>query len=335
MTATPLPIFLQLLADRKLQPGGVRLVFSKTSGDDVNATLSENMDNDALTAFVTRFPCLIASGQAHQLQPQHLQALLDSGCHLLHDEAIQRVDTPQKPLLRNATLWLDGDWYQAPPAKPTGSQIASRTLALKLVQLVAADAETREIEDIFRQDPSLSYHLLRVVNSVSMGSSRQISSFSQAILILGRQQLKRWLNLMLFAPRPEDPRSAMLLARVAVRARSMELLARLVGLDRATQELTFMAGMFSMLGILFGISLTDLFKPLQMSDILVNAVLRREGDISHLLQTVELAEQADEPGLTDMLKGLLLTKDQFRQVNLEAHQWMVDMVRGTQESSHG
>jgi hypothetical protein len=44
----------------------------------------------------------------------------------------------------------------------------------------------------------------------------------------------------------------MLLARVVVRARSMELLARESGLDRSAQDLAFMAGMFSLLGVLFG-----------------------------------------------------------------------------------
>ena len=334
MTASPLPLFLQLLADSKLQPGGVRLVFSEPEGDALPPQ-TEHPDNDAFTAFAACFPCLIDSKEALKLHPLHLQALLGKGCQLPSSELIQRCDAPQKPVLSNKPLWLDGNWYQAPPAKPTDSQLASRTLALRLVQLVAADADTREIEDVFRQDPTLSYHLLRVVNSLNMGTNRRIASFSQAILMLGRQQLRRWLNLMLFAPRPDDPRSAMLLAQVAVRARSMELLARLAGLDRAMQELAFMAGMFSMLGILFGMSLTDLFKPLQMSDLLVDAVLRREGDTGQLLQAVEFSEQADAQSLMGVLRGLRLTEDQFKRVNLEAHQWMRDMVRGTQESAHG
>ncbi|MBV5336453.1 MAG: HDOD domain-containing protein, partial [Deltaproteobacteria bacterium] len=112
-------------------------------------------------------------------------------------------------------------------------------------------------EAVFRQDPILAYHLLRLVNSLCIGVDKHISSFSQAILILGRHQLKRWLNLMLFAANRDDYRTPMLMARVAVRARSMELLAKAGGFDRSEQDQAFMAGMFSLLGVLFGMPLSE------------------------------------------------------------------------------
>jgi EAL and modified HD-GYP domain-containing signal transduction protein len=157
---------------------------------------------------------------------------------------------------------LSGDWYLAPPPKSTPTQAASRALSLKLMQLVATDADTCEIEAIFRQEPVLAYHLLRLVNSLGVGVGRHISSFSQAI---------RWLNLMLFAASRDDYRSAMLIARVAVRARSMELLAKAVGLDRWHQEQAFMVGMFSLLGVLFGMPLPEILSPLKLSDLLDDA----------------------------------------------------------------
>jgi c-di-GMP-related signal transduction protein len=120
---------------------------------------------------------------------------------LLLPESFVRSDALTKPVLPANRLWLDGDWMLAPPQRPTAAQSASRTLSLKLLQMVMTDAETRELEAVLRQDPALSYHLLRLVNSLGMGLTRRIASFSQAIMILGRNQLRRWLNLMLFAAR--------------------------------------------------------------------------------------------------------------------------------------
>ncbi|MDV7395470.1 HDOD domain-containing protein, partial [Arthrospira platensis SPKY1] len=85
------------------------------------------------------------------------------------------------------------------------------------MQLVAQDAETHELEEVLRQDAGLAYQLLRLVNSPAIGVRREVTSFSQALLMLGRQQLKRWLNLLLFAAREDDPRSAMLMAHVVLR----------------------------------------------------------------------------------------------------------------------
>ena len=184
---------------------------------------------------------------------------------------------------------------------------ASRSLSLKLLQLVATDADTCEIEAIFRQDPVLAYHLLRLVNSLGVGVGRTISSFAQAILILGRQQLKRWLNLMLFAASRDDYRSAMLLARVAVRARTMELLAKARGFDRSEQDQAFMAGMFSLLGILFGLPLAGILNPLQLHESLTSGVLHHEGELGRLLQAVECSECADETRLIGLLGSLNLS----------------------------
>ena len=147
-------------------------------------------------------------------------------------------------------------------------------------------------------------------------------------------QLRRWLNLMLFASRADDHRAAMLLSRVAVRARSMELLAREAGLDRSDQELAFMAGMFSLLGVLFGLPLPEVFKPLQISEVLVAAVLHRQGPIGQLLQTVEGVERGDATGLQNLPGGLVLTPVQFSLLHLGAFQWMLGIVRETHGSAH-
>ncbi|UUZ47948.1 HDOD domain-containing protein [Massilia sp. B-10] len=112
---------------------------------------------------------------------------------------------------------------------------------MQLAALIASDAHTHDIEALLRKDPTLSYHLLRLVNTLGMGVGRKITSFSQAILILGRQQLRRWVNLMLFAAREGDPRSTMLLARVAVRGRLLEQLVKARGRDKPAQDQAFIA----------------------------------------------------------------------------------------------
>lgn len=332
MSSSSALVFLHLLADRKLKPGGVLLGFAGEAVD----TSPPLASSPEFLAFAAAFPCFIAAGDAQRLGPDGLTAMLGAGCQQLADDTLIHAPATASavPALPPAALWLAGDWYMAPPVKPPGAPTSSRTLALKLVQLVAADADTHEIEAVFRQDPTLSYHLLRLVNSLGMGSNKRITSFSQAILILGRQQLRRWLNLMLFAARKDDDRAAMLLARVAVRARSMELLARISGLDRSGQELSFMAGMFSLLGTLFGLPLAEILKPLQISEVLVDAVLRREGGIGRLLQMVECAEQGDAAGLYGLLEGLQLTAADFNLLSIEACQWMLDIVRETQGGGH-
>jgi EAL and modified HD-GYP domain-containing signal transduction protein len=333
MNLPPPLLFLHLLADRKLKPDAVMLGFG--DGDSDSDSMQALVAHPDFSALVTELPCLVSAADASRLPADLLQSLQDAGCQLLTDDPVHRSDEQYRPALPVAARWLSGDWYLAPPAKPVGNQAASRALALKLVQLVAADADTREIEDVFRRDPVLAYHLLRLVNSLGMGMEKRISSFSQAILILGRQQLKRWLNLLLFSASKDDHRSAMLLARVAVRARSMELLAKATGLDRAKQDQAFMAGMFSLLGILFGLPLVEVIEPLHLGDVLSGALLRHEGETGGLLQAIKAAESADSASLNVLLDGLQIAATGFNQINLEAHRWMLDVIRDKQDATDG
>ena len=322
---TLVPVFLQLLADRQLHPGAVLL---KATGPlpHVPESVLQVVLHPDFAAIATHLVCLLMPAQAGDWLESDVQCLQQAGCQWIDFAHVFSSDASTRPVLPPFALWLDGDWVTALPGRPTASQSASRVLALKLVQLVANDADTRDIEDVFRQDPALSYHLLRLVNSVGMGSSRRITSFSQAILMLGRQQLRRWLNLMLFSARDDDHRASMLQARVTLRARRLELLARQAGLDRSDQELAFMAGMFSMLGILFGMPLPEIFKPLQISDVLEAAVLRHQGDIGALLKLSECADHQGAAALTGLLDDLGITVADFNLINLQACHWMIDVV---------
>ena len=320
-------LFFRLLADRKLNPGAVVL---HAGEGDLDAMLPLFAD-ERFAALTASLPCFVDAGLSKRLAPDLLTALQDAKCQILTENELHHSDEQTKPALPPTAQWLSGNWYLAPPTKTSGNQAASRALSLKLLQLVAEDADTCEIEAIFRQDPVLAYHLLRLVNSLGVGVGRPVAGFSQAILILGRQQLKRWLNLMLFAANRDDYRSAMLMAHVSIRARSMELLAKAGGSDRSVQEHAFMAGMFSLLGILFGMPLVDILKPLKLNDSLRDAVLHRGGELGQLLNAVEKIEQADTAGLTVLLDGMNLSASEHNQLTLESHQWILGVIHDKQD----
>ena len=325
---TPSFLFFELLADRSLNPAAVAL---KVSGGD-DAALLTVLGSPLFRDFSAALPCLLTDETASGLASATLAELLAAGCQRVDAQVIERSNISPKPQLGEGRQWLAGSWYLAPPQRVSATQMASRTLALELLNLVAADADTRAIEAIFRQDPILAYHLLRLVNSLGTCLARPISSFSQAIVILGRQQLKRWINLMLFAASRDDGRSPMLLARVAVRARTMELLDRATGGDRTQQEHAFMAGMFSMLGILFGTPLATVMAPLQVNDAVKRAALAREGRLGRLLQSVERAELGNSEGLAELLHEAGVSPAHYLQAVIEAHQWMLSVVRGKEHS---
>lgn len=318
-STSPALVYFELLANRSKTPSAL-LMSLPDDGVEVLRSFASDEDFQRLSG---RFPCLLL--ESDTLTKETAEAAKEAGCKLIPQVAVHSADNLTAELPRSAR-WISGDWYMVPPAKPVGTQAVSRELALQLVQLVADDADTCQIEAVLRRDPTLSYHLLRLVNSLGMGMSRQITSFSQAILILGRNQLGRWLNLMLFMSRKGDTRSAMLLGRVAVRSRLMELLAKSCGMDRVEQDSAFMAGMFSLLGVLFGLPLVEILRPLKISDALSVALLEYEGDLGRLLKTVECAERRDAAQLIAFLDELRISHTEFSALNVLAHVWMMDVI---------
>ena len=122
------------------------------------------------------------------------------------------------------------------PENSAAAQDTSRMPLMRLLSLVTKDAETAEMEAVFKLEPKLAFDLLRLVNSTSFGLRTEITSFAQAILVLGRRQLQRWIQLLLFAHRSEGENSPnVLMQRAAGRGRMMELLA-LEGNERAEDQ---------------------------------------------------------------------------------------------------
>lgn len=320
-TLPPPLIAFEILADRNRNPAALMLHID-TQDVEALKTLVGHPDFCHLS---TQLPCFVTDANS----------AIAGELEKLDAASLQRADEALAMPLPPEVRFISGDWYLAPPVKPAGNQAVSRALALQLVQLVMADADTHEIEAVLRRDPALSYHLLRLVNSLGMGMSKQISSFSQAILILGRAQLRRWLNLMLFSSRSGDDRSAMLLARVAVRARMMELLAKVSGLDKAGQEQAFMAGMFSLLGTLFGLPLAEVLKPLKISGTLQAAVLEHAGELGRMLRLVEAAQRGAPEALRPLLDAVQVSAEEFSLLSVQAHAWMLDVIRDGGGAANG
>ena len=317
--AAPL-LILRVLSNQ----GGIPAGLLAEIGPGAASLLQDVLEGDAFLELSVAIPVLYRPGLPAELA----QALDSVGCQQLVPGALMREDERLvKQDLPVGTTLIEGDWYMSEPPKATGAQAASRVLALQLAALVAADAHTNEIEALLRKDPTLSYHLLRLVNSLGMGLGRRITSFSQAILLLGRQQLRRWINLMLFAARRDDPRSAMLLARVAVRGRLLELMAKAIGQDKHGQDHAFIAGMFSLLGVLFGMPLAEVLAPLSMSDSVQDAVLRHEGDLGTMLRVCEVFEAGDFSALADHLAALKIGSEDFNRAVIDANFWMLGAVR--------
>ncbi len=185
-------------------------------------------------------------------------------------------------------------YYFARPSVLTAKRADPNQLALiQLLGLVLKDADTQQIEQIFKQHPNLTYNLVRLVNSVASGVHRSITSVSQALMVLGRTQLQRWLQLLLFTLQSNSPYPSPLLLLAATRGKMMELLAAKQQRNVEFCDEAFMVGILSLIDSLIDKPLADIVSELSLGEHLAEALLRRQGKLGTLLQLVESVEQAN------------------------------------------
>ena len=203
-----------------------------------------------------------------------------------------------------ACLDLGFDYFQgyyfSRPAVISGRKLSpSQLTVLELMSLVTSDADNIEIERAVKRDVTLAFNLLRLVNTPATGIRHRIDSVSQAVTILGRRQLQRWLQIMLYAePTRRGNSMSPLLLLATTRGRLLELLAqRLRPGQRNVAEIAFTVGIMSLMDALFGTPMTDIVEQIPVIDEVAHALLRRTGffgDLLHLAECIERMEECDD-----------------------------------------
>ena len=184
---------------------------------------------------------------------------------------------------------LQGQFYTVPLANDNQKiPLAAQVLMSLLVKLQDPDIDPEEIALTINKDLSLSYKLLRLINSAFFGLPREVSSIKQAIVMLGHKKVKTWASLLSLSAVDNKPNELRVVAMT--RARMCELLAKH---HQASAELSFAAGLFSTLDALLDKTLATVLGQLPLSLELSEALLNKSGPAGQVLRDVLNYEKGD------------------------------------------
>jgi len=205
----------------------------------------------------------------------------------------------------------------------------SHVIILRLLSCLRDEAELDEIQEIFRTAPELSYNLLKLVNSVRIGLREKIKNLRHAIMILGLDKLRRWVQLAAFASSDSRGINNPLLEMAAVRGRMMEyLVMERYTLNRGSDpvEAAFMTGILSLMDTLFDTSLEEILKELHLSDDVAAALLIREGELGTLLALAETLEQANFGEVQELVERTDIPLPLLLAAQLDAFNWRASIM---------
>lgn len=189
-------------------------------------------------------------------------------------------------------------YYFAKPAIIVGRKLGQSQLALlRLMSLIMQDAETDELEAAFKHEPGLSMNLLRLTNSVSTGLRVKVNSLRHAITVLGRRQLQRWLQIVLYTNPQGGNLVSPLMHLAATRGRLLELLAgKFKPGNREFEDRAFVCGIMSLMPTLMGAPLEEILRGIRLDVSVNDALTEHKGDLGKLLGMAEALETADGSG---------------------------------------
>lgn len=224
--------------------------------------------------------------------------------------------------------YFQGYFFERPIVMNRKRLDVSGMAMLKLLQQLSMDASLLEIEQTFKENPSLSYSLLKLVNSVAIGLREKIKNLRHAIMILGLDNIRRWAQLSLFANHDSRGGNSPILEMAAVRGRLMEILIlqKQFGSSNELSESAFMTGILSLLDVLFETDMSDIISGLNLSDEIASALLERKGELGRLLNLSEKIELTDFDAIAPLLENCNITLDQLLSAQLEAFNWRANII---------
>jgi EAL and modified HD-GYP domain-containing signal transduction protein len=199
-----------------------------------------------------------------------------------------------------------------------------RVKILRLLNLIRQEAENSELIQSFKLDPTLSFKLLRCVNAAGLGFATKINSIDQALLVTGRQNLYRWLTLLLFTSSNGISLDLALMENALIRARLAELCASSSFTKIECDEL-FVAGIFSMLDILLQMPMEKLLKQVSLPFLVEEALLQKSGKYTPYLELSIACEELDQHRIVSLSNQIGLDLAQITALQTEALIW-ADMI---------
>jgi c-di-GMP-related signal transduction protein len=163
--------------------------------------------------------------------------------------------------------------------------------------LSGAEPRIDRIAKWIEQDLSLSYKLLKLINSPAFRPKQKIRSIQQAIVMLGLKEIQKWIYVL--AIRDLSVRkqgfSNELITISLTRAKMCELLVR--GKKESSNSPYFLTGMFSLMDSLLNTSMETVLNTLPLHEDIADAL---SGKQNHLRDMLDLAIAVEKGNWEDV-----------------------------------
>jgi c-di-GMP-related signal transduction protein len=209
---------------------------------------------------------------------------------------------------------------------------ASKLAYLELLRAAtASEFDMQALASKIKHETSLTYKLLRYLNSAAFGLRAEIRSIPHALSLLGERELRKWIAVVSVGVMA-DGKPDELMTVPLVRGRFCELLAPLAGMPGHANDL-FLLGLLSVMDAILDQPLDAILAELPVRREIKEALLARSGLYNDMLDMATAHERADWEEISALAPRLGIHEVQLPAIYLDAVDWASALRRGVQVSA--
>ncbi len=196
------------------------------------------------------------------------------------------------------------------------------SLLMLIIYLLESEAKLERIIDIFNTSPYLTLNLLKFIHMHNGFAQNKIASIEQALIVIGREKLQSWLELMVYASDSDHKQEAFmqeLQSHACHRAILMSILARKIGMDDANVHVAYMVGLLSMSEVIFQSAFEEIIKEVDLDNDIADALVNKSGQFGELLQLLSAIEQNDSYRTTAIIAHLGLSQHALNECLIQSY----------------
>ncbi len=240
----------------------------------------------------------------------------------------EKVETPEE--FRYARemgfSYFQGYFFSKPVIISRKDIPGYKLIYLQVIQAINDPmVEFEQLEHIVKRDVSLTYKLLRFINSASFGFQTRIQSIKQALTLLGMKEFKKWVSLIALSGMGED-KPEELVVNAMVRARFCENIAPLIGRKNESSDL-FLLGMFSMIDAFIDQPMEEILGELPLSDLIKTALLGENNVYRLVLGLITAYEAALWDDAQVYMDRLGIEQDRLPDIYVSSLEWATKIFK--------
>ncbi|MGJ8682571.1 EAL and HDOD domain-containing protein, partial [Paraglaciecola sp.] len=225
--------------------------------------------------------------------------------------------------------YFQGYFFSRPEViKSVSFNPAQMSVINLMSEMNKSEPNINAVTSIFEAEVNLSFKLLRYLQSPIFKRIKKIETIKQATVILGNEELKRFVSLLFTAQFSENKPEQLTVMSLA-RARFCELMVQ-THILKGIESSAFLVGLLSLIDALVDGDIKELMNILPISNEIKEAIVNRQGASANLLQLCEMYESAEWETIETYCKKMSIDADKTSELFQQALQWASERNKSLQ-----